>query len=96
MFEKYYKDRQEADLKKFYLPEGHPDFGVDTPDQYGTLRYYDEDGFHEEKVVSVKGDYGYYYDALYETLKNGKPQLVTHEQTLWQLEMLETGMKDLK
>lgn len=96
MFEKYYKDRQEADLKKFYLPEGHSDFGVDTPDQYGTLRYYDEDGFHEEKVVSVKGDYGYYYDALYETIRNGKPQLVTHEQTLWQLEMLETGVRDLR
>ena len=97
MFEKYYKDRQEADLKKFYLAEGHPDFGLDTPREYGTLIYYDDDNvYHEEKVVSVKGDYGFYYDALYETIKNGKPQLVTPEQTLIQLEMLETGIKDLK
>ena len=97
MFEKYYKDRQEADLKKFYLAEGHLDFGLDTPREYGTLIYYDDDNvYHEEKVVSVKGDYGYYYDALYETIKNGKPQLVTPEQTLIQLEMLETGVKDLK
>jgi hypothetical protein len=30
------------------------------------------------------------------TIRNGKPQLVTHEQTLWQLEMLETGVRDLR
>ena len=97
MFEKYYKDRQEADLKKFYLPLSHPDFGLDTPHEYGTMIYYDDDRvYHEEKVVSVKGDYGYYYDALYETIKNGKPQLVTPEQTLIQLEMLEEGVRNLK
>lgn len=96
MFEKYDKDGQERDLKKFYLPEGHADFGMDTPEQYGTLIYYDENGYHEEKVPTVKGDYGYYYDALYETIRNGKPRLVTPEQTILQIEMLETGVKDLK
>lgn len=96
MFEKYDKDRQEADLKKFYLPKGHADFGIDAPEQYGTLIYYDESGYHEEKVESVRGDYGYYYDALYETIMNGKEQLVTPEQTLLQIEMLETGVRDLK
>ena len=96
MFEKYYKDQQETDLKKFYLPAEHADFGLDTPEQFGTLICYDEDGFHEEKVPSVKGDYGYYYDALYETIINGKEQLVTPEQTLLQIEMLETGVSGLK
>ena len=96
MFEKYDKDRQEADLKKFYLPEGHQDFGCDEPQQYGTLIYYDEAGYHEEKVPTVKGDYGYYYDALYETVINGREPLVPAWQTLLQLEMLETGVKDLK
>ena len=38
------KDQQERDLKHFYLPAGHDDFGLDTPEQWGTLRYYDEDG----------------------------------------------------
>ena len=96
MFEKYDKERQETDLKKFYLPAGHPDFGQDTPEQYGTLIYYDENGYHEEKVPSVRGDYAYYYDALYETVMNGRPQLVTPEQTLLQIEMLETGVRNLK
>ena len=97
MFEKYAKDKQETDLKKFYLPAGHPDFGIDLPEDYGTLIFYDGEGvWHEEKVPSVRGDYGYYYDALYETVMNGKPQLVTPEQTLLQIEMLETGVKGLK
>ena len=34
-----------------------------------------------------------YYDALYETLVNGKEQLVKPEETIWQLEMLENGIK---
>ena len=97
MFEKYDKDRQEADLKKFYLPKGHPDFGIDPPENYGTLYCYDDDGvYHEEKVPSVKGDYAYYYDALYETLINGKEPLVKPEETILQMELLETGVKGLK
>ena len=95
MFEKYAKDRQEEDLKKFYLPEGHTDFGLDQPKDYGTLIYMDEAGYHEEKVPTVKGDYARYYDALYETLINGAPQLVKPEETILQIEMLETGVKDM-
>ncbi|WP_342231149.1 Gfo/Idh/MocA family oxidoreductase, partial [Enterococcus faecalis] len=37
------------------------------------------------------GDYGRYYDAVYETLKNGAPQLVTKEQALTNIEILEAG-----
>ena len=96
MFVKPEKDRQEADLKKFYMPE-HSDFGMDLPEHYGTLTYYDADGaFHEEKTVSERGDYGRYYDALYETLIHGQPPLVTEEQTLLQMEILENGLKGMR
>lgn len=44
----------------------------------------------------MKGDYGYYYDALYETIINHKPQLVTKEQTLLQMKILEDAIKGLK
>lgn len=95
MFIKQTKDLQERDLKHFYMPD-HEDFGVDTPNEYGTLIYYDEnDVYHEEKVVSEKGDYGRYYDAYYETVINKKPPLVKKEETLLQLELLEEGIKDL-
>ncbi len=97
MFIKEEQDRQEADLKKFYLPEGHEDFGMDSPKEYGTLIYYDEENvYHEEKIPTVRGDYAYYYDALYETLTNGKQPLVTEEQTMEQMRILEKAGSDLK
>lgn len=96
VFIKETEDRQEADLKKFYLPMGHPDFGLDSPEHYGTLIYYDEAGlYHEEKVPSVPGDYARYYDALYETMINGAPPLVTKEHTLEQMAILEKASKSL-
>ena len=95
MFVKQEKDRQEADLKKFYLPD-HADFGLDAPEHWGTLTYYDESGlFHEEKTPSVPGDYGRYYDRLYETLVHGAPPLVTEEQTMLQMELLEQAAQGL-
>ena len=96
VFIKQEQDRQEADLKKFYLPEGHDDFGLDMPENYGTLIYYDEDGvYHEEKVPSERGDYGRYYDALYATIMQGAPRLVTEEQTMEQMRILENAGQNL-
>lgn len=96
MFVKYEKDRQEADLKKFYLPD-NDDFGLDKPENFGTLTYYDDNGhYHEEAVETIKGDNGRFYDALYETLINHKPILVTEEQTMLQMHILEEATKDLK
>ena len=75
----------------------HEDFGVDLPHEYGTLTYYDDNNqYHEEKVVSVNGDYGRYYDALYETLITGKEKLVKDEETLLQLRILEEGIQGMK
>ena len=73
------------------------DFGVDTPEHYGTLIYYDQDGFyHEEKEVSVTGDYARVYDGIYDCIVKHQPQIITHEQTLLQMEILETGISKLK
>lgn len=96
LFVKQDKDRQEEHLKLFYMPD-HEDFGMDLPQHYGTLTYYDEENvYHEEKVVSQKGDYGRVYDGIYDTIVLGKPQVITHEETLLQMEILENGVKDLK
>ncbi|MCT1901644.1 oxidoreductase [Oceanobacillus sojae] len=95
-FIKETKDRQEEHLKLFYMPD-NKDFGIDTINHYGVLTYVDEEGiFHEEKVPSVNGDYGRVYDDLYEAVINGKDKTITDEQTVLQMEMLETGIKDLK
>ncbi|GIN58000.1 oxidoreductase [Lederbergia ruris] len=95
-FVKETKDRQEEHLKLFYMPD-NKDFGVDTIKHYGTLTYMDEEGtIHEEKVKSVNGDYGRVYDDLYHAIINGKDKTITDEQTLLQMEILETGVKNLQ
>ena len=96
-FIKAEQDRQEADLKKFYLPAGHEDFGIDLPENYGTIFYYDDAGeYHEEKIKSERGDYAKFYDALFETIINGAPPLVTEEQILEQIKILSDAGKNLE
>ncbi len=96
MFVKQTKDRQEEHLKLFHMPT-HSDFGVDTLEHYGILTYVDDAGnYHEEKVESVKGDYGRVYDGIYDSIVHGKEQVIKPWQTLLQMEMLETGVKGLK
>ena len=93
-FIKETKDRQEEDLKKFYLPD-HADFGLDRPQDYGVLSYMEDGQYHEEKVVSEVGDYSLFYEALYDTLANGAEPLVKEEQTLLLMSLLEEGIKSL-
>ena len=95
-FIKVQKDQQERDLKHFYLPVGHDDFGLDAPEQYGLLRCYDDEGaFHEERVPTVRSSYARWYDALYRTVVEGSPQLVKPEETLAQMRILEDGVSRL-
>lgn len=94
-FVKQTKDRQEEHLKLFHMPT-NADFGIDLPEHYGVLTYIDDQGqYHEEKVVSEVGDYSRFYEALYQTLKHGAPQLVTPEQTLTQIAMLNEGISQM-
>ncbi len=94
-FIKQDKDRQEEHLKLFYMPD-NSDFGVDSIDNYGILTYIDDNSnIREEKVKSVNGDYGRVYDDIYDVIVNGKPQSITEEQILLQMEILETGIKKL-
>lgn len=43
-----------------------------------------------KQIKTPVGDYGRYYDAVYETLKNGAPQLVTKEQALTNIEIFRS------
>ncbi len=94
VFVKESEDRQEYDLKRFYMPtKNHPDFGKDREEHYGTLTYYDENNEYKvEKIKTIDGDYSRYYDAVYATLVYGKEPLVKPEQTILLMEMLETGI----
>lgn len=95
VFVKQAMDRQEVDLKHFYMPD-HADFGLDRPEDYGTLTYIDDAGhYHQEKVVSEVGDYSRVYEGLYNAIIEGKPKTVKDEETILQIEMLEEGIKQM-
>lgn len=90
MFVKETPDRQEEHLKLFHMTENE-DFGKDELQHYGTLTYIEDGIIKEEKVPTVNGDYGRVYDAIYETIINGKDSVVKDEQTLAVMKMLEVG-----
>lgn len=95
MFIKETRDRQEEHLKLFYMPTNE-DFGIDLPEHYGTLSYYDESGqFHEKKVMTEVGDYSRIYQGVYDSIVNGKEKIVKDEETILQLEILEEGIRQL-
>lgn len=96
VFVKQTKDRQEEHLKLFYMPE-HSDFGIDLPEHYGVITYIDADGaYHEEKVISEKGDYSRVYQDCYQTIINGKAKVVKDEETLKQLVILAKGIEQCR
>jgi hypothetical protein len=51
--------------------------------------------YHEEKVISEIGDYSRVYEGVYETIINGKEKIVKDEETILQIEMLETGINQM-
>lgn len=96
VFVKASKDRQEEDLKRFYMPD-NPDFGLDRPEDFGILSLRTADGKLEERSIpSESGDYSLFYEALYKTLKGQEPPLVQETQTLEVMDILETGLKLLE
>ena len=95
-FIKASKDRQEEDLKAFYMPD-QPDFGLDRPEHYGILSSLNQEGrLVRQAIQSQRGDYGRVYQALYATLREGAPRRVQPQETLLQLEILEAGIASLK
>ena len=90
-FVKYGEDQQENDLKAGIMP-GSPGFGEDSVMYYGIARYKNANGdWIEKQIKTPVGDYGRYYDAVYETLKNGAEPLVSQEEALTNIQILEAG-----
>ena len=73
------------------------DFGIDLPEHYGTLTYFDEDEkYHQEKVVTEIGDYSKIYQGVYDSIVLGREKIVKDEETIRQIEILEEGIHHLK
>lgn len=90
-FVKYGEDQQENDLKAGIMPDA-VGFGEDSAMYYGIAKYRNSNGdWIEKQIKTPLGDYGRYYDSVYETLKNGAEKLVSDEEALTNIQILEAG-----
>ncbi|EUJ48144.1 oxidoreductase [Paenilisteria rocourtiae] len=90
-FVKYGIDQQETYLKAGIMP-GEKNFGVDPESSYGALVYVDASGkTQQETIPTPLGDYGRLYDQLQDAILNGTPKLVSDEETLTNMTILEQG-----
>ncbi|WP_300561437.1 oxidoreductase [Companilactobacillus sp.] len=90
-FIKYGADQQENDLKAGIMP-GTPGFGEDSPMYYGVANYHNSNGdWIKKQIKTPLGDYGLFYDSVYQTLIHDQPKLVTDEQAITDIELLEAG-----
>jgi len=88
-FQKYGIDTQEYDLKAGIMP-WEDGFGEDNTYNYGKLEYLNQNGDTiNRELKTPKGDYGKIYDHAYETLLNGAPKLITDDEILTVMEILE-------
>lgn len=90
-FIKYGIDKQEQCLKANIMPQ-EKDFGSDKESDYGTISYITNKGKDiTKKIETPLGDYGRVYDSLYKTIKYNDNKLISDEELLINLSILEAG-----
>jgi predicted dehydrogenase len=68
-------------------------FGEDSVMYYGIANRNSNGDWIEKQIKTPLGDYGRYYDSVYETLRNGAEKLVSDEEALTNIQILEAGFK---
>ncbi|WP_121611292.1 oxidoreductase [Mesobacillus foraminis] len=90
-FIKYGIDKQEECLKAGRMP-WEKDFGIDPKENYGKVSFTDEEGKDRNlRIPTPLGDYGRFYDVFVEAVEGKKGSLVTEEEALAVIEILENG-----
>ncbi len=92
-FIKHGHDTQEEQLKAGALP-GSKGFGLDLPDNYGLLNTTIDGLPVRGRVETIPGDYGPFFQNLYEAIVEGKPLLVTPESVVPQISIMEWVKKN--
>lgn len=91
-FLKYGQDPQERRLIGGMRP-GSPDWGADEESAYGTLASVEENGISQEIIVTEFGNYGRYYDNIYQAMTCGADLLVKPEEALDVLRIVEAAQE---
>ncbi len=93
-FVKYGEDPQEEALKKGLYPA--PDWGEESPSQYGTLHTFSGGSHRYETIRSVPGNYKAYYDSLASAISMGTPPPVTSQEGAAVVKLIEAAIESHK
>ena len=91
-FIKQRTDMQETLLQAGVIP-GKNDWGVEPESEMGLLHTKKNGEIIREFVQSEQGNYGEYYDGIYQAIRHDKPLPVTAEQGLEVIKIIEAAYK---
>lgn len=90
---KYGLDPQEDCLKAGQRPEG-TDWGVDT--NMGSVTLSQGDELITQSWPNQRGNYGGYYQGIYDAIRHGKPNPVTPSEAIDIMKLIEAGIRSAK
>jgi predicted dehydrogenase len=91
-FIKHKTDIQETDLQAHKKPGGN-DWGIEPDSQKGLLHTEKDGKVIKEYIQSEKGNYGDYYDGIYNAIRNNKNVPVSGEDGMKVIQVIEAAMK---
>lgn len=94
-FIKHKTDVQETDLQAHKKPGGN-DWGIEPEEQKGLLHTLKDGKIIKEFVPSLRGNYGEYYDGIYNAIRNGAEVPVSGEDGKKVIQLLEAATKSNK
>lgn len=92
---KYGVDKQEAALVAGEMPD-QPHWGEETENEWGVLNTEIEGKEMREKYPSLKGNYGEFYQNIYEHIKEQKPLATNARQVIQVIKVIEAAYKSSK
>mgnify|MGYP003631152510 FL=1 len=91
-FIKTKSDIQEAALQKEVKPNTE-NWGLEPLSEKGLLHTIIDGKIVKKQITSEKGDYMYYYNAIFETLRNNKPVPVSGKEAMQVIQVIEAAIQ---
>lgn len=85
-------DRQEAALIAGQQP-GTKDWGVEPDTEMGLLHIHNNGEESRKKIKSIPGNYGSYYESIYQAMQHHQPVPVTADDGIRVMQVLEVAQK---
>ncbi len=95
-FIKYGQDVQEGRLLKGERPVSAASWGQDDESSFGTLYTVTDGGVSQERIATEVGNYGGYYDNIYQAMRHGAGLLVKPEEAVDVLRIVEAAQESQK